>query len=113
MNQVENKPLSKPKFATEREEADWWYGQRDVLDQRFIAAAEAGTLKRGRAARQIAELHAKRAARLAKEAEIPIELDPKDAQQASKLAAERGLPYQEFVRKLFHAAIERELSAAD
>jgi hypothetical protein len=106
----EKKPLPMPRFATEREEADWWYSQRDVLSERFLAAAEAGTLTRGRAARQIAELRAKRAAKAAKE---PVQLDPADAQKASELAVRRGVEYDEFVRGLVHDALERELNAAE
>ena len=47
-----------------------------------------------------------------KEADAPVELDPTDALKASELAAKRGVGYQDFVRKLVHEALERELSAA-
>jgi hypothetical protein len=105
MSEIDEKPLPMPKFATEREEADWWYSQRDVLSERFLARAKAGTLTSGRAARQIAELRAKRAA---KAANVSVELDPTDAQKASELAARRGVEYQAFVRQLVHEALERE-----
>ena len=101
-------PLPMPKFATEREEADWWYSQCDVLSERFLAQAKTGTLKSGRAARQLAELRAKRAAKAADAASVAVELDPTDAQKASELAASRGVEYQDFVRKLVHDALERE-----
>lgn len=36
-----------PKFATEREEADWWFENRDLVEQEFLLAAKEGRLKRG------------------------------------------------------------------
>jgi hypothetical protein len=46
-----------PKFATEREEADWWYEQRDAIGEEFTKAIAAG-LKSGPSshARQMAAL---------------------------------------------------------
>jgi len=35
-----------PKFATEREEADWWYANRAVIEQNFAEALEKGTFRR-------------------------------------------------------------------
>jgi hypothetical protein len=36
-----------PKFATEREEADWWYKQREATGQEFVKAANNGVLMVG------------------------------------------------------------------
>jgi hypothetical protein len=34
-----------PKFMTEKEEADWWYAHRDIVEARLEAAKEAGKTK--------------------------------------------------------------------
>jgi len=39
-----------PAFPSEAEEAAWWDGHRDLVEERFLQAAAAGTLGRGRAA---------------------------------------------------------------
>jgi hypothetical protein len=36
-----------PKFATEREEADWWYANRRVLESHLLEAMRNGTIGRG------------------------------------------------------------------
>jgi hypothetical protein len=41
------KKLVVPKFATEREEADWWYANRRVLESNFLEAMRNGTVGRG------------------------------------------------------------------
>jgi hypothetical protein len=95
-----------PKFATKLEEDAYWAGEHAKIEARALKAFANGTVTRGRAAHQIAELRARRAAK------EPVQLDPADAQQASELAARRGVEFQEFVRGLVHDALERELSAA-
>jgi hypothetical protein len=36
-----------PKFASEREEADWWYERRDTTGEEFLKAAKSGQLRAG------------------------------------------------------------------
>jgi hypothetical protein len=43
-----------PVFPTEAEEAAWWDSHRDLVEQRFLQAAAAGTLGRGRVAKRAA-----------------------------------------------------------
>jgi len=44
--------LEVPKFATEAEEADWWYDIREILTDHFIQAAKEGRLGYGTAKRR-------------------------------------------------------------
>jgi hypothetical protein len=45
------KKLAVPKFATEREEADWWYAQKKVVEANLLEAMRNGTIGRGIVAR--------------------------------------------------------------
>jgi hypothetical protein len=41
------KKLVVPKFATESEEADWWYANKAVVEANLIEAMRNGTIGRG------------------------------------------------------------------
>jgi hypothetical protein len=41
------KKLVMPKFATEREEADWWYANKGVVESNLLEAMQNGTIGRG------------------------------------------------------------------
>ena len=94
--------LKTPKFASEAEEAQWWYDHREELTEAFEDAAARG------------ELHAGSAARLAREQSTgitpttSIRLDPEDIARARQLAAKRGLRYQTYLKMLIHQALEAE-----
>ena len=47
--------LKVPKFATEAEEAKWWFDNEDMIFKEFQKAAKAGTLGRGGLRRLLAE----------------------------------------------------------
>ena len=47
--------LKIPKFASEAEEAKWWYDNREILSEEFQKAAKEGRLRRGGVARLLAE----------------------------------------------------------
>lgn len=47
--------LKVPKFATEAEEAKWWYDNRDKLSDEFEKAAKEGRLCRGGVRRLLIE----------------------------------------------------------
>ena len=94
--------LKTPKFASEAEEAQWWYDHRDELTKAFEDAAGRG------------ELHTGSAARLARDRTVgvtpttTIQLDPEDTSRALALAAKRGLRYQTYLKMLLHDALEAE-----
>ena len=92
-----------PQFATEAEEAQWWYGQRDTLTARFEAAAARGELRRGTAAQLLRERTANGTTPT-----TSIRLDPTDVARARELAAKRGLRYQTYLKMLLHEALEAE-----
>jgi len=41
------KKLVVPKFATEREEADWWYANKDVVESNLLESMRDGTIGHG------------------------------------------------------------------
>ena len=94
--------LKIPKFASEAEEAQWWYDHRDELAKAFEEAAARG------------EVHTGSAAKLARERTVgitpttTIRLDPEDISRARSLAAKRGLRYQTYLKMLLHEALEAE-----
>ena len=91
-----------PKFASEAEEAQWWYDHRDEVAKAFEDAAARGDLHTGSAARLARE----RAAGITPS--TTIRLDPQDISRARALAARRGLRYQTYLKMLLHEALQAE-----
>lgn len=94
--------LKLPKFATEAEEAQWWYDHREELAQAVEAAAARGELRSGSAARLAREQAA------GVTPTTTIRLDRADIARARALAAKRGLRYQTFLKMLLHEALDAE-----
>ena len=80
--------LTLPQFATEKEEAQWWFDHREEVAQAFETAAAEGKLRTGSAA-----LLARERAVPETPAPTTISLAPDDICRARDLAAKRGLPY--------------------
>src|SRR5438270_11776371 len=91
-----------PTFASEAEEAEWWYKHRDELTKAFVEAAARGELRTGSAARLARE----RSAGITPT--TTIRLDSEDISRARALAAKRGLRYQTYLKMLLHEALEAE-----
>ncbi|MBI3895648.1 MAG: hypothetical protein HY313_06925 [Acidobacteria bacterium] len=92
-----------PAFATEAQEAEWWYENRKKLDKDLIEGAGSGQLKvldRGMLA---ARLSRSRAAKT-----ISIRLPESDLELARSQAASRGLPYQTYIKSLLHQALAEQ-----
>jgi len=89
-----------PKFASEAEEAKWWFEHSDELDADFAAAAADGTLKRGSLARRFGLVS------------NVVDLKPNDADRARELAAKQGIAYETFVQNLVHDALEQVAKAS-
>ena len=85
--------LKIPQFATEAEEAKWWFDHRDELDNDFSQAAAEGRLGRGTAAR------------LGGIPTTTIRLDPGDIALAREQASKKGLKYQTYLKMLVHEAL--------
>jgi hypothetical protein len=96
--------LKVPKFATEAEEAQWWYDNRDKVSAEFHRAAKEGRLKRG----GVRRLFAERGISLPPLQPLPtttIRLDPDDITKARDQAAKRGLRYQTYLKMIIHEAL--------
>ncbi len=98
--------LKLPKFATEAEEAQWWFDNDDLISAEFQKAAAEGRLKRGGVQRLLAE----RGILPPQPQPQPlptttIRLDPEDIAKARVQAAERGLRYQTYLKMIIHEAL--------
>jgi len=104
--------LKVPKFATEAEEAKWWFENDDKVFEEFKKATKAGTLGRGGARRLFAE----RGIPFPEVKATPtptttIRLDPGDIAEARVQAAERGLRYQTYLKMIIHEALHAAKAA--
>ena len=100
--------LKIPKFATEAEEAKWWYDNRELVSDEFQKAAKEGRLRRGGVRRLFAEKGIPFPEPQKAPAPMPtttIRLDPDDIAKARAQAAERGLRYQTYLKMIIHEAL--------
>jgi hypothetical protein len=88
--------LQVPKFASEADEARWWFEHREDVADEFELAEREGRLGRGTVSR------------LAN----AIALDPEDVARARALAERRGLDYQAYVKMVVHQALLSEEKTA-
>jgi len=96
--------LKIPKFATEAEEAKWWYDNREQVSDEFQKAAKEGRLQRG----GVRRLFAERGIPIPEPKPLPtttIRLDPDDIAKARVQASERGLRYQTYLKMIIHEAL--------
>jgi predicted DNA binding CopG/RHH family protein len=91
--------LKIPTFATEAEEADWWYDNRELVEQNLRTSMAEGRTGRGTMMRR------------ALEADSAIQLDAEDVAKARAAANRKGMPYQAYVKMLLHEALEKEPAA--
>jgi predicted metal-dependent hydrolase len=106
MSEVKNAKSSLiiPTFATEAEEAKWWFENQELIDKEFEKAAKGGRLKRG----GIRRLFAEKGIPFKEPPPLPtttIRLDPDDIAKARVQAAERGLRYQTYLKMIIHEAL--------
>ena len=73
-----------PKFKTEAEEAQWWYDNREKVEDALIHAMDNGTIQRSTAQRLASEARAAR--------NVNIQRAEADLDLARKQAEEKGLP---------------------
>jgi predicted DNA binding CopG/RHH family protein len=86
-----------PKFKTEGEEAQWWYDNRDKVEDALIQAMDKGAIRRGTSQRLTGEARASR--------NITIRMGEADLDLARKQAEEKGLPYQTYIKSVLHEAL--------
>ena len=91
-----------PAFATETEEAEWWFKNRNVHDKQFLQA-----VKSGEAQVLTKEKLLKRIAASKKMASpvVALRIPAADLALARKQAAEKGLPYQTYIKSLLHETL--------
>jgi predicted DNA binding CopG/RHH family protein len=90
-----------PKFATEAEEANWWYENRRMVADEFRKAMREGTIRRGTAERLVREARESR--------NITIRIPVEDIERARELAGKKGIGYQTYMKMLLHEALEHEI----
>lgn len=95
-------PRVVPSFATEAEEAEWWYNNRNLHRKQLIAAVESGeaqVLTKDRLRERLARSR-KRAAPV-----VALRIPEADLPLARKQATEKGLPFQTCIESLLHETL--------
>lgn len=99
-----------PSFATEAEEAQWWFDNRNKHGKQLLAAVKSGEAKvltRERLRERIAT---------SKKPPAPVvslRIPEADLALARKQAQQKGLPYQTYIKSLLHETLnERETRKA-
>jgi predicted DNA binding CopG/RHH family protein len=95
-----------PAFATEAEEAEWWYNNRNIHGKQLRAAAKTGeaqVLTRGKLLERIA------ASKKTPAPVVALRIPEADLALARKQAEQKGLPYQTYIKSLLHETlVQRE-----
>ena len=91
-----------PHFATEAEEAQWWFDNRELHDKQLedaIQSGEAQILTKERLRERIA------AAKKAPAPVVALRIPAADLALARKQAEQKGLPYQTYIKSLLHETL--------
>ena len=99
-----------PAFATEAEEADWWYRNREVHGRELLAAVRSGEAQILTREKLLARIEAskKKPAPV-----VALRIPAADLALARKQAERKGLPYQTYIKSLLHETLaEREKGKA-
>ena len=95
-----------PAFATEAEEADWWYKNREVHGKALLAAVRSGEAQILTREKLLARIEAskKKPAPV-----VALRIPEADLALARRQAEQKGLPYQTYIKSLLHETLaERE-----
>ena len=102
-----------PKFATEAEEADWWYKNRKAHSEEFLAAARRGEVQVLTKEKLLARIEASKNKAAAAAPMVSIRIPADDLALARKQAERKGLPYQTYIKSLLHETLaQRERKAS-
>jgi predicted DNA binding CopG/RHH family protein len=95
-----------PTFATEVEEAEWWYKNRNVHGKQLLAAVKSGeaqVLTKEKLLERIT------ASKKTPAPVVALRIPEADLALARKQAEQKGLPYQTYIKSLLHETLaERE-----
>ena len=94
-----------PAFATEAEEAKWWFENQDLIDKEFEKAFKEGRLKSGGIRRLLAERGLPAPPPAQPLPTTTIRLAPEDIAKAREQAAKLGLRYQTYLKIIIHEAL--------
>ncbi|MGH9638763.1 MAG: hypothetical protein ACRD3Y_01775 [Bryobacteraceae bacterium] len=101
---------SVPTFATEAEEAEWWYKNRNTHGKELLAG-----MKSGKAQVLTKEKLLERIVKSRKAAApvVALRIPEADLALARKQAERKGLPYQTYIKSLLHETLaDRERQKA-
>lgn len=95
-----------PAFATEAEEAQWWYKNRNIHGKQLrtaVKSGEAQTLTKDKLLERMA------ASKKTPAPMVALRIPQADLALARKQAEKKGLPYQTYIKSLLHETLaERE-----
>ena len=97
-----------PDFKTEAQEADWWAKNQNLIANHFEQAKTLDKLGKGTVARVARE----RAKQVGASPTITIRIAENDLVRAKRLASEKGLKYQTYLKMLLHQALNAEENSA-
>ena len=89
-------------FATEAEEAEWWFKNRNIHGKQLLAAVKSGdaqVLTRDKLLERLA------ASRKTPAPVVALRIPQADLDLARKQALEKGLPYQTYIKSLLHETL--------
>ena len=95
-----------PTFATEADEAEWWYQNRNIHGKQMLSAVISGEAQVRTKAKPRERIAAskKTAAPV-----VALRIPEADLALARKQAERKGLPYQTYIKSLLHETLtERE-----
>lgn len=99
---MNKKKRSIPSFATEAEEAAWWYKNRNVHGAQLRDAANSGEAQRLTKQNLLARIAA---SRKPPAQVVALRIPQADLALARKQAEEKGLPYQTYIKSLLHETL--------
>ena len=103
-------PRIVPKFASEDEEAEWWYKNRHVHAKQFLEAMRNGEVQILTKEKLLARIEASKAKAAAPV--VSLRIPEADLALARKQAERKGLPYQTYIKSLLHETlVQREKEA--
>lgn len=88
--------LVRPKFRTEKEEAEWWDANKAYATRLLKQAIKEGTARR----------------KIDPTSIVTMRLPDSDLKTARGLAERKGLRYQTYIKMLLHQALQKELARA-
>lgn len=95
-----------PTFATEAEEAEWWFKNRSIHGRQLLSAVKSGeaqVLTKNKLFERLA------ASRKGPAPVVALRIPQADLDLARKQAAQKGLPYQTYIKSLLHETlVDRE-----